>query len=62
MQPIYLGMTTDKVQLTGQNLGQIFNFRKGDGRAMNFICYGEKLPMIMIGKKVLSHKYLSEID
>jgi len=62
MQPTYLGMTTDKVQLTGQNLGQVFNFRKGDGRAMHFICYGEKLAMIKIGKKVLSHRYLSEID
>jgi hypothetical protein len=51
MQPTYLGMTTDKVQLTGQNLGQVFNFRKGDGRAMHFIFYGEKLPMIKIGKK-----------
>jgi hypothetical protein len=34
----------DKLQLTGQNLGRVFNFRNGRVHAVHFLCYGVKLP------------------
>jgi hypothetical protein len=33
----------DKLQLTGQNLGRVFNFRNGCVHAIHFLCYGVKL-------------------
>jgi hypothetical protein len=33
----------DKLQLTGQNLGRVFNFRNGRVYAMHFLCYRVKL-------------------
>ncbi len=34
----------DKLQLTGQNLGRVFNFRYGHLQAEHFWCYQVKLP------------------
>ncbi len=34
----------DKLQLTGQNLGRVFNFRFGHLHAEHFWCYQVKLP------------------
>ncbi len=34
----------DKLQLTGRNLGRVFNFRFGHLRAEHFWCYQVKLP------------------
>jgi len=34
----------DKLQLTGQNLGQIFNFRFDHLHVEHFLCYQIKLP------------------
>jgi hypothetical protein len=36
--------TMDQPQLTGQNLGQVFNFRNGHANAAHFIFYIVKLP------------------
>ncbi len=33
----------DKLQLTAQNLGRVFNFRNGHVHAMHFLCYRVKL-------------------
>jgi hypothetical protein len=38
----------DKLQLTGQNLGQVFNFRIGRVYAMHFLCCGLKLPSLKL--------------
>jgi hypothetical protein len=37
-----------KLQLTGQNLGQIFNSRNGRVDAVHFLCYGVKLPNLKL--------------
>ncbi len=34
----------DKLQLTRQNLGQVFIFRNGCAQAVNFLCYRVKPP------------------
>jgi hypothetical protein len=33
----------DKLQLTGRNLGRIFNFKNGRVQVLRFLCYGVKL-------------------
>jgi hypothetical protein len=33
----------DKLELTGRNLGRVFNFRSGRVHAMKFLCQGVKL-------------------
>jgi hypothetical protein len=33
-----VGVTMDKLQLTGQNLGHVFYFRYGRVRAVHFLC------------------------
>jgi hypothetical protein len=33
----------DKLQLTGQNLGRVFNFRNGRVHVVHFVCYEVKL-------------------
>jgi len=38
----------DKLQLTGQNLGQVFNFRFGHLHAEHFCCYRVKLPNLKL--------------
>jgi hypothetical protein len=37
-------VATDKLQLTGQNLYQVFNFRIGCIHAVHLLCYGIKRP------------------
>ncbi len=34
----------DKLQLTGQNLSRVFNFRNGRLHVVHFLCYGVELP------------------
>jgi hypothetical protein len=38
----------DKLQLTGQNLGQVFYFRYGHVRAVHFLSLGVKLPNLKL--------------
>jgi hypothetical protein len=38
----------DKLQLTGQNLGRVFNFRNDRVHAVHFLCYGVKLPNLKL--------------
>ncbi len=38
----------DRHQLTGRNLCRVFNFRSGRLRAVNFLCYGVKLPSLKL--------------
>jgi hypothetical protein len=38
----------DKLQLTGQNLGQVFNFKNGRVNAMHFLCRRLKLPNLKL--------------
>ncbi len=38
----------DKLQLTGRNLGRVFNFRSGRVHAMHLLCYGVKLPNLKL--------------
>jgi hypothetical protein len=38
----------DKLQLTGRNLGRVFNFRNGDVHAVHFSCYSVKLPNLKL--------------
>jgi hypothetical protein len=38
----------DKLQLTGQNLGQVFNFRNGRVHAKHFLHYRLKLPNLKL--------------
>jgi hypothetical protein len=39
-----MGYSMDKLQLTRQNLGQVFKFRNGRVHVAHFLCYGVKLP------------------
>ncbi len=36
------------LQLTGQNLGRVFNYRNGREHAIHFLCYGVKLPNLKL--------------
>jgi hypothetical protein len=38
----------DKLQLTGQNLGQVFNFRSGHLHAATFLVLSVKLPNLQL--------------
>ncbi len=38
----------DKLQLTGQNLGRVFNFRNGRVHAVHLLCCGVKLPNLKL--------------
>jgi hypothetical protein len=38
----------DKLQLTGQNLGRVFNFRSGCVHAVHLLYYGVKLPNLKL--------------
>jgi hypothetical protein len=38
----------DKLQLTGQNLGRVFNFSNGHELIVHFLCYGVKLPNLKL--------------
>jgi hypothetical protein len=38
----------DKLQLTGQNLGRVFNFRNSRVLAVHLLCYGVKLPNLKL--------------
>jgi hypothetical protein len=38
----------DKLQLTGQNLGRVFNFKSGCVCAMQLSCFETKLPNLML--------------
>ncbi len=38
----------DKLQLMGQNLGRVFNFRNGRVHVMHLLCYGVKLPTLKL--------------
>jgi hypothetical protein len=38
----------DKLQLTGQNLGRVFNFRNVRVHAVHLLCYGVKLPNLKL--------------
>ena len=38
----------DKLQLTGQNLGCVFNFRSGCVHAVHLLCYGVKLSKLKL--------------
>jgi hypothetical protein len=40
--------STDKLQLTGQNLGRVFSFRFGHLHAEHFWCYQVKLPHLKL--------------
>jgi len=45
---ILLASVMDKLQLTGQNLGRVFNFRFGHLHAEHFWCYQVKLPNLKV--------------
>jgi hypothetical protein len=45
---LVLGLATDKLQLKGQNLGRVFNFRSGCVHAMRLFCYRVKLPNLKL--------------
>jgi hypothetical protein len=38
----------DKLQLTGQNLGRVFNFGSGRVHAVHLLYYGVKLPNLKL--------------
>ncbi len=38
----------DKLQLTGRNMGRVFNFRNGRVHVVRFLCYGVKLPNLKL--------------
>ncbi len=38
----------DKLQLTGRNLGRVFNFRNGGVHAVHLLCCGVKLPNLKL--------------
>jgi hypothetical protein len=38
----------DKLHLTGQNLGRVFNFRNGRVLAVHLLCCGVKLPNLKL--------------
>ena len=38
----------DKLKITGQNLGRVFNFRSVRVHAMHLLCYGVKLPNLKL--------------
>ncbi len=42
------GQSMDKLQLTGRNLGQVFNSRSGSMRAMQLLYFETKLPNLML--------------
>jgi hypothetical protein len=42
----------DKLQLAGQNLGRVFNFRNGRAHAVHFHCYGVKLTNLKLKTRV----------
>jgi hypothetical protein len=41
-------LAVGKLQLTGQNLGRVFNFRNGRVHAVHFICNRVKLPNLKL--------------
>jgi hypothetical protein len=43
-----LDPTLDRLQLKGQNLGRVFNFRNGHVLAVHFLCYGVKQPNLKL--------------
>jgi hypothetical protein len=43
-----LNLAMDKLQLTGQNLGRVYNFRNGCLYGVHFLCYGAKLPNLKL--------------
>ncbi len=45
---VTLYLTMDKLQLTGQNLDRVFNYRNGRVHAMHFLCYRVKLPYLKL--------------
>ncbi len=47
-QKKYLIPTMDKLQLTGLNLGQVFNSRNHHVYVMNFCCYETQLPNLKL--------------
>jgi hypothetical protein len=49
MSPTIIILTTmDKLQLTGQNLGRVFNFRSGHLHAATFLVLSVKLPNLQL--------------
>jgi hypothetical protein len=44
----HLPVAMDKLQLTGQNLGKVFNFRSDHLHGPNFWCYLVKLPNLKL--------------
>ncbi len=44
LQAHMLYLTPDKLQLSGQDLGRVFNSKNGCVHAMQFICFETKLP------------------
>ncbi len=47
-QKIEIFLTIQKLQLTGQNLGRVFNFRNGHVHATYFLYYRLKLPNLKL--------------
>jgi hypothetical protein len=43
-----IGLTMDKLQLTGQNLGRVFNFRSGRLHDATFLVLSVKLPNLQL--------------
>jgi hypothetical protein len=43
-----LGFLMDKLQLTGQNLGRVFNFRSDHLHSEDLRCYQSKLPNLKL--------------
>jgi hypothetical protein len=41
-------VSMDKLQLTGRNLGRVFNSRRGCVRAMQLRCFETKLPNLLL--------------
>ncbi len=50
----FMGYSMDKLQLTGQNLGQVFNFRNGHVHVAHFLCYGVKLPNLKMKQSTMT--------
>ncbi len=44
----FITLHMDKLQLTGQNLGRVFNFRNGRVHAVHLLCRRVKLPNLKL--------------
>jgi hypothetical protein len=52
-------ITKDKLQLTGQNMDRVFNFRNSRVHVVHFLCYGVKQPNLK--KKTRPKQHLGSL-